>query len=189
MKKTIITLALTATLGLTACGSTGGSSTDSPSSGTNAPSSSTTEDTDIPDMDENFEDVEAVSETLTFGETFTYEDGLQITVSKPKEITLGEWADNPGETAAAFEVTYVNGTGAPFDASLTYATVQSGNTEAEEEYYDPDNNLDGAPSTSILADREAKFTIAYVPTDMSDMVMEISPDAGIDYAPILFETK
>lgn len=186
MKRTIIALAACATLALTACGGGGSEPTKTvtETSGTNRPSTSAPSAEEAvesaPENDAGLTETEGPG-VLDFGESFTYSNGLQVTASKPERVhtTYG-----PG---VAVQVTVVNGTDQTFDPSMSYATMQVGNTEAEE-IFDTENGYDGAPMTTVLPDREATFKIAFEGEDASDLVFEFEPDAGIEYGSLIFAT-
>lgn len=166
------------TLALSMAACTGGSATDADAvtAGSNRPAAT--------------ESAEPVAETSTttpapapatnpkFGEAFTWEDGIAVTIGAPTPFTPDEFAIElaGGESAAylAFEVTVVNGSSANFDPSMFTTTLQSANVEAEE-IFDSGNGFGGSPSTTLLPGREAKFKIGYGVTDPADLVLEVSP--------------
>lgn len=173
MKRTTLTLALAATLALSACGSIEGQATDSPTSGSNAPTETVTE---TPEQSE-VETAEAEPEPsltgedpgiLKMGESFTYSDGLQVTISKPTEV---QTSYGPG---LSFDIKIVNGTDAGFDPSMDFITAQVGNTEAEE-IFDSENGYEGTPMTTVLPGRETSYKVAFEGTDTKNLVMEYAP--------------
>lgn len=192
MKKTAITLALSAALALSACGiPASGSAEDSPTSGSNRPDVSASESTDptgadadsaaAPDPSDLPEGASEGMPVLSFGEAFAYVDGIQVTVGKPTPMTSGEWASPADTKGSAFTVTIVNDSEAPFDPSMAYLSVQSGNTESEE-IFDSEAGFVGAPDTTLLPGREATFDVAFAMSDPSDVVVEISPSWEHDAA-------
>ncbi len=130
---------------------------------------------------------EPESPELKFGQTYTYTDGLSITISKPQPF-------RPSDTAAVtrsnayrqFTVTIVNKTGRRYDPSGFSTTVQSANEEAEQ-IFDSARGIGGSPDTTLLKNREAKFRIAYSLADPKDIVMEVSPDFG-EYENAIYTT-
>lgn len=172
-------------LALTGCASTPGEPTAGPApTGTNRPTAPpTTEAPEDPAAGESEPTEEDLAEPteepedpeLAFGDSTTYEDGLTITVGKPQPY-------RPSDTAAfeksaayrKFEVTIVNNTGKRFDPSLFTTTLQSSNKEGDE-VFDSGGGIEGAPSTTLLNGREAKFEIAYGLADPDDIVLEVSP--------------
>lgn len=185
MKKSTITFVLSALLALSACGvPTDGSTEDSPASGSNRPetseaepdateadtedAASDSEPTDLP------EEVEEGMPVQSFGEAFTYVDGIQVSVDGPTPMTSGPWASPQNTKGSAFTVTIVNDSDVPFDPSMAYLTVQSGNTESEE-IYDSEAGFGGSPETTLLPGREASYDVAFATSDPNDIVLEISP--------------
>ena len=110
-----------------------------------------------------------------FGETYTWDDGLQVTISAPTPFTPSESAMT-GEAAAylAFQVTVVNGSAANYEAAQFYTTLQSANVEAEE-VFDSEQGFEGSPMTPLLPGREATFKIGYGVQDPADLVMQVTP--------------
>lgn len=161
------------------CASTSGSANEDPPSGTNADSSEAAA-AEEPSEEPTEED----SGVIAFGESYTYEDGLTVTLSPPapfkpsyKEVVTGD-----GQPIQ-FEVTIVNNTGAPFDPSGVYTTVQSGNEEGEE-LFDTEAGLDGSPTTTLLDGRESKFKIGYAVKDPADLVLQMTP--SYDYEDVIY---
>lgn len=188
-KKSITSLLAAGLLSISlgACGQTTGGATDSPTSGSNRPADTTTSSSaaSTETVTETAEPVEAEPEPetsltgtdpgiLKLGESFTYSDGLQVTISQPTAMTSSEWAYPESAQGLAFDVTIVNGTDAKYDPSMGYLTAQIGNTEAEE-IFDTENGYDGVPSTSVLPGREATFKVAFAGTDSTNLVVEYTP--------------
>jgi hypothetical protein len=112
-----------------------------------------------------------------FGETYTYEDGLAVTVSPPQPYTPSEWAfvGEPRPPAfIVFDVKIVNGTQQNYDPVIFSVTMQSANVE-EEQVFDSADGIEGSPSTVLLPGRESVFRIAFGATNPNDLVMEVSP--------------
>lgn len=168
-----IMAALLLAFGLSTGCATSGSSTASDES----PEGSNHTDKKDKDVDEPEDSV------LSFGDTFTYDDGLSVTVGKPAKYTPSPYAAGykKGDTALRFNVTIVNKTGKPFDPSMAYSTLQSGNNEADE-IYDSENDLNGAPSTKVLDGREVTWDIGYSCPAPNDLVLEIQPSFEYDSA-------
>ena len=181
--------ALSLALSLGACGlQTGGSTTDSPATGSNRPSdavttsSTATSTSEAESSTETYDDTIAEPEPsltgtdpgiLKMGESFTYSDGLQVTLSKPTPTTTGEWDFPSSSPALSFTVTIYNGTQSKYDPSMGFSTAQIGNTEAEEAYGD---GYGGTPDTVILPGREVTYKAVFVGTDTTNVVVEIAPD-------------
>lgn len=120
----------------------------------------------------------------SFGETYTYENGLQVTIGAPVPFTPSETAagDEDFTKFVRFTVVLVNDTVENYDARLI-TSVQSTNIEGDE-VFDSAQCLDGPPSTVVLPGREAQFDIGYGVADPADIVMEVR--AGFDYESVIY---
>ena len=77
---------------------------------------------------------EPASTSLAVGDTFTYEDGLAVTIdSIEKIIKYGEYDEHPdkGQTAFRVSITFTNNTGKPFDLDDVYLTAQGATNGGE----------------------------------------------------------
>lgn len=118
----------------------------------------------------------------TFGETYNYENGLQVTVGAPVLFTPSEIAagDENFTEFVRFTVTIVNGTAENYEGRF-FTTVQSTNIEGDQVF---DTGLEGPPSTTVLPGREAQFDIGYGVADPADIVMEVR--AGFEYESVIY---
>lgn len=167
----IVAAVLTSVALLAGCATTGGPGT--PVAGTNRPSSSgssTSSTSSAPSDDSSG----SGSETVKFGSTYTWDDGLSVTVSKPVKFTPSETSMGGGKNNVKFTVVIVNKSGKTFDPAMFTTTAQSANAEAEE-IFDSAKGLEGSPSTKVLNGREVKFSIGYSVTNAKDIVLEVSP--------------
>lgn len=190
MKKTTVAVAAAAVaLALSGCGALAESAPADETSGSNATVTETVEATPEADAAAGAEETDAQTSaesqseesaegddgTHGFGETAAYEDGLSVTVSKPTDFTPSASAFGhdgfPG--SVQFTVKVVNNTGASFDPTLIYLTMQSGNTEAEQ-IFDYDNGMNGSPDTTVLDGRETTFPVAFGVQDPNDLVLEVN---------------
>lgn len=191
MKRTITALALTALLTLGGCGGTSGGQDDSNPSGSNASDTSESEaGSEAPE-----EEAADKSDELKLGETYTYEDGLSVTLADDGllEIASADREFYPeylgkGTTNRRFELTIVNKTGGKYDPTMIYAEAQSGNENAEQVFYTGPDGKDRNPSSgaALLDGREGVYELVFNVSDPDDIVIDFSPDAGIEYAPIYF---
>ncbi|MDV7991606.1 hypothetical protein [Rhodococcus sp. IEGM 1374] len=177
MNKLLTTTGAAAVLlfGLLGCSQNDGEPMADPGTGVNAPSATV----------ESAAPTTAESTNSTFGQAFTFNDGLSVGVSAPTPYTPSPSAStsNPGGQFVAFTVTIVNGSPNNYDPALFSASLQSGNTEADQ-VYDTANDVGGAPSTAVLPSRESQFTIAFEVTDPADLVLQVSP--GFEYRDAFF---
>lgn len=149
--------------------------TSAPPTGSNAPAESTPAETTTSEAAVN----------PKFGETYTWDDGLAVTVSTPAPYTLSDsgYVGNPGAAQVAFDVKVVNTGTANYEVVGMYLSLQSGNVEAEQ-IFDTANGLGGAPSTPVLPGREAVFKVGFGVADPVDLVMQVTP--GFDYEAVIF---
>ena len=145
-----------------ACLATGGNPDDNPPAGENRPASSEATDGGGPVQE------------LAFGKSYTWEDGVSVTVGKPKKFKPSEYAAaEKAKGYLKFTVTVVNKSDKPLDLGLTYITVQSSNKEAEQ-VFDTENDLESTPDTKVLKGRESEFDVGFGVADTKDVVMELA---------------
>jgi hypothetical protein len=119
-----------------------------------------------------------------FGETYSYGDGLQITVSKPAPYRPSQYAAcEKGATHLVWTVTVKNGTAEPYDPGGYSDTVQSGQSEGSS-CFDTAKGLEGEPSTTLLAGRTVTWKVGFGVENPNDVVMEVRP--GFEYESAIF---
>lgn len=175
-----LSLALALTVSLGACGQVTGSETSSPSTGTNRPAETTApEDMTEEDMTEAEAEDQLAAEPepsltgtdpgiLELGKSFTYSDGLQVTIGKATPVSTSYGP------AVSFDITVVNGMDHKYDPSMDFISAQIANVEGEE-VFDTENGYEGAPMTSILPGRESTYKIAFEGSAVKDIVVEYTP--------------
>lgn len=114
-----------------------------------------------------------------FGKTYTWTDGLSVTVSAPAPYTPSQYAAGvtKGVPNVVVGITIVNKTKAPFDPVLFHVTAQSGNEEAKKIF---DTNVGTTPTTKVLPGREVTFKMAFSAPAPNDMVLEVTPSFDHD---------
>jgi hypothetical protein len=156
---------------------TGGSPEDNPPTGENRPPSSEPTDSGKPEQ-----------ETLAFGKSYTWEDGVTVTVGKPTKFKPSEYAyAEKAKGYLKFTVTVVNKSDKPLDLGLTYITVQSSNKEAEQ-IFDSENGLESTPDTKVLKGRESEFDVGFGVADPKDVVMELALQDDFERPSLLYST-
>lgn len=186
MRKTTILAApsIAATvLVLAGCGGTSGAPSEG-DAGTNRPTTSSSESPADTAADSPAAE-EAGDGTQKFGDSYKYEDGLTVTVSKPAKFKPSDvsFVSKPQKDYRQFTITVVNKTGKPYDPSMFTASLQSGNEEMEE-IFDSAKGFEGSPTTKVLNGRETKFKIGFGAADPADMVLELAP--GFEYQSAIF---
>ncbi|MFI0718417.1 DUF4352 domain-containing protein [Streptomyces sp. NPDC021224] len=121
-----------------------------------------------------------------YGDTYTYTDGLAITVSKVAKYTPGQYAAGAhhGDKAVVLTVKITNGTGKPFDTTLLSVNVKAGaDGEAAEDIFDLDNTIgDGFSGTVVpAATATAKFAYDIPKSATGKLDIEVQPDSGLEY--------
>lgn len=126
---------------------------------------------------------EADSGEIAFGETWTWDDGVSVTVSEPEAYTPGEYSfgGEGYDEHVLFTVTVANESGAGIDLNLFTVSVQSGRTEGEQ-IFDSENGVDGSPMTTLLDGRDVEFIVAFGIEDPDDIVMQLAPTFDHDDA-------
>lgn len=127
------------------------------------------------------------SELGRFGQSVVFDDGLVVYISEPEVFTASDRLASGDLESVKFVVRVTNGTGKNYDPTLFYATVQSGNEEAEP-IFDSKNDLGIGANTVLLPDREAEWKIAFSVKNPDDMIMEFIPDL-FEHEPTVFATS
>ncbi|WP_277211836.1 DUF4190 domain-containing protein [Isoptericola croceus] len=133
---------------------------------------------ELEDAGLGLDDLEAATSNaggeVGFEETYTYDDGLAITVSAPQEFTPGEYAvgtDGEG-TPVLFEITIDNGSDTAYTPALLYASVTSAGAASDPVF---DMDVDSFPSSDIAPDKSLTFSSPFMVADVDDVQMEIDP--------------
>jgi hypothetical protein len=117
---------------------------------------------------------------------FTYEDGLQVQVTKARPYKIGQYAagGKPGGQGVVVTVTMRNGTAAAFDTALVQVELASGpnGTQAEKVY--DSSNVDNGFEGSIARGRNktATFAFAVPKAHLSQLSIEVIPSFEHDGA-------
>ena len=100
----------------------------------------------------------AAPSTLTkqFGSTFTWDDGLAVTVTAPQKFepkTDVSYQDKDSKAFVIMEVTFKNGAAEPMSPGMLYLTGTTGSREAKR-IFDSANGIELEPSAKVLPGRE-----------------------------------
>jgi len=127
-------------------------------------------------------------EALAFGKSYTWDDGVRVTVGKPKKFKPSRFAAVEKEMRyVRFTVTVVNKSDKPLDLSLTYVNVQSRNEEAHH-LFDSLSGLKGPPDTKVLKGRKTKFDVGFGVADPKDVVMEVALHDNSERPSLVYST-
>jgi hypothetical protein len=181
-------VATTATLVLVACGGTGGKVTPSSSGQVTTTMPSLAPSTETPSTEAPVPTTEAAAPTTeapataSFGDTFTYADGLKATVNRPVIFTPSDTAAGatPGDTAIKFTVALTNGTGKTFDTSgaIVRVTLGSAGTQAGTII---DDGIQGSFSGSIVPGSSQTVTFGFDIPKGSGGKVDVEVQPGFDY--------
>jgi hypothetical protein len=112
--------------------------------------------------------------TLPFGKSYRWDDGVTITVGKPKTFKPSAYTVvDKTKRYLKFTVTVVNKSNKPIDLGLTYISVQSRNKEASE-VFDSISGLRGPPATKVSRGRRPQFEVGFAVADPKDVLMEVA---------------
>lgn len=131
---------------------------------------------DTPTEEEEATPDEAVPTLGKFGgDAYAYEDGLSVSVSRPKvyQPDMESCACGKGDkNFVLFTITIDNQTGQVYDPSQMYITGTTGERESEEAY---DGDIGGSPSSKILPGRKTTFKNVWGVDKGKPFTMQIEP--------------
>ncbi|MEU8520267.1 DUF4190 domain-containing protein [Streptomyces sp. NBC_01216] len=121
------------------------------------------------------EDTPAV---LAFGDTHTYEDGMKVTVSKPRAYRPDQFAAGHAKGNSAFQVTItiVNGSEKAVDITTALPSVEDADGSPADQVFDGSNASE--PFTGmLLPGKQAKhaFTFSLPAGSDGEMQLEVGP--------------
>jgi uncharacterized protein affecting Mg2+/Co2+ transport len=119
---------------------------------------------------------DAGPEVVAFGDTRTWQNGMQVTVQQPKPFRPSSSAAGADRArAVSFEVTVQNGSESPVE--LTTLMVQASfNGQALTQIYDSAKNVMGVPQNSVLPGKSATFSVVFpVDKESGEMQIEVMP--------------
>lgn len=115
--------------------------------------------------------------TKKFGETFTWEDGVAITMSRPKPFTSGADAMHPNVTGVVLDVTVENGSEQPVTIQGDLTMLPESGGQDTMAIQDKAAGVD-LPEDPVEAGGSVKFKVAFSPGD--DLTVEVRhSSAGI----------
>ena len=155
-------------------------------------SSDAAEEVVVTEQTQSEEETEVVEETTdgnpTFGDTYTWPDGLSITISQPEEFTpseyMGDIYDLEAGTPIKFIVTATNGTDTDLEAFGIDTQMSSGGKQSEA-IFDSEAGID-MPTVTILPGNSLEWNIGFIVADPSNMQLSVSDVMNFDSAKIHF---
>ncbi len=125
---------------------------------------------------------------MSFGKSYTWDDGLTITIGKPSKFKPSDYAEVDGAKAyRRFTITGVKKNPRPNELAGTHITKQSKNKETGQKI-DSEKGLEGSPSTKLLKGRESEWDIGFGVANPDDMVMEIAINDNFERPSIIYTT-
>lgn len=167
-------------LGLAACDDDKGTVTPAQSEAAAVAEAET--DTEVATEEEGAADSAADEVTTTnptFGDTYTWPDGLAVTISEPADFTPTENAAGQveGQANLAYDITVTNGTSEDIDAAMITLTVSSGGQQSGP-IFDTEGGTE-MPTATILPGKSLTWKVVYSVADPSDV--QITVDNVIDF--------
>lgn len=159
------TAALAATVALAGCTSEPTAITTTPAAATSS-SAAAAAPVDTPSE-------EPSDQVASFGQTFTYQDGLEISVSDKGKFTPSAYASGgEGQNLhEKFRVTVTNGTDAVYDPSLLSVAVNSGGEDGDQVF---DTGLDGSPTGKVRPGKSISYDVGFGIADRGDITLTVS---------------
>jgi hypothetical protein len=125
---------------------------------------------------------------LAFGKSYTWDDGVRLTVGKPQKLTPSEFAVvDKSKRYVKFTVIVVNKSAKPVGLGLAYISVQSGNEEAEH-IFDSPSGLNGPPDTKVAKGGEVKFHVGFGVANPKDLFMEVALHDNLKRPSVFYST-
>ena len=155
-------------------------------------SSDAAEEVVVTEQTQSEEETEVVEETTdgnpTFGDTYTWPDGLAITISQPQEFTPSEYMGDiynlEAGTPIKFTVTATNGTDKDIEAFGIDTQMTSGGKQSEA-IFDSEAGID-MPTATILPGNSLEWNIGFIVADPSNMQLSVSDMMNFDSEKIHF---
>jgi hypothetical protein len=121
-----------------------------------------------------------------FGQAFTWNDGLEITVSPPERFSPTGAPNGEGSPSyVKLVVRVANGSNGNYQPTLTFTASERGSTEATTVLL-TDAGAAGFPAANIAPGDEVAFSIGFELDDPDELVLEVAP--GVGYPPATFAT-
>lgn len=126
---------------------------------------------------------------VLLGETWVYADGLEITVSKPKDF-------QPSNTAAGgegysvfkkFTITITNNTNQPYEPLMAMVDASADGYEGDQ-IFDSAQGMGMAPSTTVRPGKSISWDVAFGLNGTKDLQVEVEPDF-INYETAIFVSE
>jgi hypothetical protein len=193
----LVAVAMALTASLAACSGTAGKASSGADTATNSPVTVTVTATSTTMSTGSSTGVEPTtapaatssrsSGVAKFGDTWTYKDGIKLSIVSVKRSTLSPTGccGKKGSPMAIFQFKLNNGTSKIFDATLFTVNVTYGASgKTAEQVFDSGRHVGDGFAQKLLPGRVAVADYAFsIPTSgMSDVVVQVDPDFNHDSA-------
>jgi hypothetical protein len=120
-----------------------------------------------------------------WGETVTFDDGLQVQVAAPELYRPGSYsAGHDKARAVRINITVTNGGSQPFDPVVMLVNASHGGQMASP-IFDSQNGIGGAPQTNVLPGKSTMFPVAFSIGDQpGELQVEVTP--SFEYTDAVF---
>ncbi|MCA1677144.1 MAG: hypothetical protein LC799_34850, partial [Actinobacteria bacterium] len=132
---------------------------------------------------------DSAPQQLTFGQSFTYDDGMVVTIDSPTRYQPSASAFIAGDAttrSVAVKVTVVNGTSKPLDLIGVSVQATAGDQVAEQ-VFDSVKGVSGSPPQTLPPGQRQTFTVAFgLPSaDPTDLRVQVNPSL-FGYQPVFY---
>lgn len=122
--------------------------------------------------------------TAAFGQDFSWDDGLGLTVDGPDPFTPSATAYVAGgRTTVAFTLTVRNETPTAWNPALLFVSLTAGDAEAAP-VFDAEKGVGARPDEPVPPSGEVQVRLAFAVPREGDLVLRVTP--GLAYAPAVF---
>lgn len=124
-------------------------------------------------------------QTATFGNSFTYKDGVTVGVVRPLPFFPSETAAGftPGQKALVFHITVTNGGTGTYDPSTFQAVAQADGAQGES-VFDSAKGIGGSPSALVLPGKSISWDEVFSFPSTNEVALQVTP--GYEYQTNVF---
>lgn len=113
-----------------------------------------------------------------FGQTHRFDNGVEMTISKPQQYSPSRYASVHEGHAIAVDITIKNGSVMPLSVSGASITASAGQQEGTRIF--DGSKMTSPPSTQVLPGKTVRFPAAFGVQSLDDVAVQASP--GYDYS-------
>jgi hypothetical protein len=125
---------------------------------------------------------------LAFGKSYTWHDGVKLTIGKPQKLIPSEFAVvDKSKHYLKFTVTVANKSDKPVGLGMVYISVLSGN-EVAEDVFDSPSGLNGPPDIKVRKGQTSEFDVGFGVADPKDLLMEVALHDKFERSVVFYST-